>query len=438
MEHDTDITGTDAESMKLLFRERLSGIADAFEDHYGGMVFIAPLRFVYHFFAIISSLYIYISNSYFNLLCENRCRCATNQSLIANDIGDMTSESDHPIKNKSRKRKKFLGLTYSETAKMVQKTIMKGWHPPRLKKSKILSEVVETKMFQYFPDGNMLNLPPNHFPMKTCLIVPVVVNNETAALVGLANGKFEEQDGSLIQELMAANWVNLFMDSIFRHASLLKQKILSNTLPAEIVSRMEANPKKTIADGHTNVSVFFMDFVRFTDFSLGLKPNILVTFLNKTFSLLDKLVTRHSIEKIKTIGDCYMAAGGIPIPGIGKTHNIAVIDFAFGVLEAIKNINAATDHPKAIVDKLPVAVRCGIATGPVVAGVIGIQKLQYDLWGTTVNLASRMESMAPTNSIQVSHSTYSLLKDEYEYKCRGSVVAKGIGKVKAYIVLRKL
>src|SRR5712664_303087 len=181
----------------------------------------------------------------------------------------------------------------------------------------------------------------------------------------------------------------------------------------------------TIAERFSTVTILFTDIVHFTELSSRISAEELVALLNEVFSAFDELVEKHGLEKIKTIGDAYMAAAGVPT--LREDHTEAVADFALDMLEAVARLNALRSEP--------LRLRVGMHTGPVVAGVIGTKRLAYDLWGDTVNTASRMESHGLPDTIQVSRASYERLRDKYELRRRGPVEVKGKGEMVTYLLI---
>jgi adenylate cyclase len=211
-----------------------------------------------------------------------------------------------------------------------------------------------------------------------------------------------------------------------RRERLRAERLLLNILPQPIAERLKRN-ESAIADRFDAVTVLFADLVDFTSLAAKITPTQLVNLLDEIFSAFDRLIEQYNLEKIKTIGDAYMAVGGLPIPR--KNHAEAVADMALAMQQAIANFQ--TDLKK------PFQLRIGINTGDVVAGVIGKKKFSYDLWGDTVNIASRMESEGMAGKIQVTTATYELLKDKYILQPRGTVFIKGRGKMLSYWLLGK-
>ena len=179
------------------------------------------------------------------------------------------------------------------------------------------------------------------------------------------------------------------------------------------------------------VTVLFTDFEGFTELTEKLTAEDLVTELNVCFSAFDNIMQKYGIEKIKTIGDSYMAVGGLPTPN--ETHAKDAIDAALEIQKFMKEYN----KKKITAGKPYFETRIGIHTGPVVAGIVGVKKFAYDIWGDTVNIASRMESSGEIGKINISHSTYELVKDEFNFEHRGMISAKGKGKMDMYFVLPK-
>lgn len=204
----------------------------------------------------------------------------------------------------------------------------------------------------------------------------------------------------------------------------ISEKLLLNILPYKIAMRLK-DDEANIADLHANVSVLFADIVGFTDIAGELSAKQLVDLLNDLFSKFDDLVEKHKIEKIKTIGDAYMAVAGLPEACEDHAKRIAAAALDF--LDVVQDYNTA--------NKTKLQLRIGINSGTVVAGVIGKKKFIYDLWGDTVNVASRMESTGEANEIQVTHATFLLLKDKYHFLSKGSIDVKGKGPMKTYILI---
>ncbi|MEG3894255.1 MULTISPECIES: adenylate/guanylate cyclase domain-containing protein [unclassified Microcoleus] len=204
------------------------------------------------------------------------------------------------------------------------------------------------------------------------------------------------------------------------------EKLLLNILPKPIAERLKAQ-QTTIADSFAEVSVLFADIVGFTELSARMSPTELVKRLNVIFSHFDQLAEKYGVEKIKTIGDAYMVVGGLPTPR--HDHAEAIAQMALGMQAKIAKLSADTG------EKL--AIRVGINSGPVVAGVIGVSKFTYDLWGDTVNVAARMEATGFAGRIQVTDVTYELLKDKYLFERRGVIPVKGKGNMMTYWLLEK-
>ena len=211
------------------------------------------------------------------------------------------------------------------------------------------------------------------------------------------------------------------------HERTKSERLLLNVLPAPIAARLR-DSVSTIADGFDGVTVLFADIVDFTTLSATATPNQVVEFLNGLFSRFDRLAERHGLEKIKTIGDAYMVAGGLPVPR--SDHADAVADMALDMMAEL----GAVDHRLGA----DIQLRIGIDTGPVVAGVIGVRRFIYDLWGDTVNTASRMESQGVPGSIQVTERTYQQLCSQYSFAERGPVFVKGKGEMKTWFLEGRL
>ena len=201
------------------------------------------------------------------------------------------------------------------------------------------------------------------------------------------------------------------------------EKLLLNILPGAIAGRLKSG-EKTIANGHETVSVMFADLCGFTALSRKTNPANLVEMLNSIFTAFDLIVEKHGVEKIKTIGDCYMMVGGLPTHR--DDHAQVVADAALEMVAALEHLNQ--------VNGTDLKMRVGIHTGPVVAGVIGKIKFTYDLWGDTVNVASRMESSGLPGMVHLSEQTQEALKGKFLLEERGFVECKGLGQVKTFFL----
>lgn len=196
--------------------------------------------------------------------------------------------------------------------------------------------------------------------------------------------------------------------------------LILNILPKKIASELK-NRGSVKAMLHSYASVLFIDFVNFTNTTEKLTPEELVNNLDIYFSTFDDIITKYKLEKIKTIGDAYMAAGGVPVAQ--KDHAINTLNAAFEILEYTQKM----DNPL-------FKIRIGIHSGPVIAGVVGKKKYTYDIWGDTVNIASRMESGGETERINISNNTYKLVKDRFKCMYRGKIHAKHKGEFEMYFV----
>jgi guanylate cyclase len=201
------------------------------------------------------------------------------------------------------------------------------------------------------------------------------------------------------------------------------ENLLLNILPKEIATILK-NESRTIADHYDGASILFADVVNFTPMSVQMTPVELVELLNEVFSHFDTLVEKYSLEKIKTIGDCYMVAAGVPRPRPDHAQVLARM-----ALEMQGYVGGREFRGKRL------AFRIGINSGPVVAGVIGRKKFIYDLWGDAVNTASRMESHGTGGAIQITRATYELIKDDFICEPRGTVAVKGKGEMEVWHVV---
>jgi class 3 adenylate cyclase len=204
------------------------------------------------------------------------------------------------------------------------------------------------------------------------------------------------------------------------------ERLLWNILPKAIVGRLKEG--KGVNESYEAVTVLFSDLVGFSELSAGISASTLVDLLNQIFSLFDQLTLAYGLEKIKTIGDAYMVVSGLPVPR--NDHAVAMADMALAMQNAIDEFNQTKG--------MQLVLRIGMNSGPVVAGIIGTRKFSYDLWGDTVNTASRMESHGLPGEIHLTEATYNLLKDIYLFEKRGFIAVKGKGKLKTYFLKGKI
>jgi adenylate cyclase len=227
------------------------------------------------------------------------------------------------------------------------------------------------------------------------------------------------------------------MERSLRHLELERAKsdhLLLNIFPAQIVERLKKG-ERAIADIFPHVSVLFADIVGFTKLSALVSPRELLGTINVIFSAFDQLVDFYDLEKIKTIGDAYMIVSGLPTER--SDHAEAIANIALDMQSQLNEIvQMAVEHIDRDIQK-NFSIRIGIHSGPVIAGIVGKRKFLYDLWGDTVNTASRMESHGAPHRIHVSEATYDLLGNQYRFEARGEIDIKGKGLMKTYFLIGK-
>jgi class 3 adenylate cyclase len=235
----------------------------------------------------------------------------------------------------------------------------------------------------------------------------------------------------LIQELKEANEY-LEQKVLERTVEVSTQKLeienlLLNILPVETAQELKQKGYATPRE-YDQVTVLFTDFKDFSKIAESLSPQELVAELNSCFMAFDEIIEKHNLEKIKTIGDAYMCAGGIPVPNAAHPADAVRAGLA------IRDYMEAENRKKQERGLLPWHLRIGIHTGPVVAGVVGRKKFAYDIWGDAVNIASRMESCGEAGKVNISDTTFHFVKDQFVCDHRGKVLAKNKGEVDMYFV----
>jgi adenylate cyclase len=271
-------------------------------------------------------------------------------------------------------------------------------------------------------------------------------NMQSAADIANSRTKFEEAKREVIAAkevqrqkfirntlLFGLGIVGVFAFVFFRQRNNInKQKkrsdeLLYNILPEEVAAELKENGSAE-AKQFDQVTVLFTDIKDFTKISENMSPKELVEEIHTCFKAFDAIIEKHNIEKIKTIGDSYMCAGGLPLANF--THAENVVSAGIEILGFI--IKRAAERVAA--GKEPFQIRIGIHTGPVVAGIVGVKKFAYDIWGDTVNTASRMESSGEAGKINLSGATYKLVKEKFKCIYRGKIEAKGKGELDMYFV----
>jgi class 3 adenylate cyclase len=217
------------------------------------------------------------------------------------------------------------------------------------------------------------------------------------------------------------------MVELERHKS---EELLLNILPQNVAEELK-NTGRYEARNFDEVTIMFTDFKDFTKISETMSPSELVEDIDEYFRAFDAIVQKHSVEKIKTIGDSYMAAGGIPVSNPAHAEN--VVAAAIEIRDAVDNIRAMREAE----GRPGFQARIGIHTGPVVAGIVGSKKFAYDIWGDSVNLASRLESSGEAGKINISQATYEKIKDKFICSPRGKISIKSKGDVEMYFVEKK-
>ena len=229
--------------------------------------------------------------------------------------------------------------------------------------------------------------------------------------------------GISVFDTLHYQWIIHQTEAELKRANSKSEKLLANVFPLAILEKLK-NKEEPIAERFDSASVFFADIMGFTSLSEKLSPVELVNLLDKLFSLFDGLVIKHNVEKIKTIGDAYMVAAGVPT--LIKNHAEKLANFALDFKICLADFNLKNNQS--------LRMRVGINSGPIVAGVIGKSRFIYDLWGDCVNTAARMESHGMAEEIHISEHTYKLISDKFTFESRGIIEVKGKGPMPTYFL----
>jgi len=249
-------------------------------------------------------------------------------------------------------------------------------------------------------------------PEQPLILAQVFVGSASFVLVGLLVGGIS----NLYSKLKIT-------ESLLREEHKKSELILGNIFPRKIVERLK-NGETLIADRYLETTILFSDLVGFTDLTHTMSPHDLVKLLDKVITGFDKLSEELHIEKIKTIGDAYLVVSGLPDEN--TNHAPDMCRMALAMLRVIEDLNRR--------ENINLQIRIGMHSGPVIGGVIGPKKFTFDLWGDTVNLASRLETTGIPGQIQVSQTTYDLVKEQFRFETRSAMEIKGYGTINTYML----
>lgn len=293
-------------------------------------------------------------------------------------------------------------------------------------------EVIANKEYSCYSDNIINRFPEDQdlVELKARSYAGIPLIDSTGIVIGHiavldTNPMQDDQTRELVLKIFAARagaeLERQITDRALQESQERSERLLLNILPSTIAERLKTDTS-AIAEQFDEVTILFADIVGFTPLSIRVKPDELVNILNEIFSAFDELTEKHGLEKIKTIGDAYMAVGGLPLPNTNHAESVA--QMALDMQGVIAHFQTKYQEP--------LQMRIGINTGSVVAGVIGVKKFIYDLWGDAVNVASRMESSGLPGKIQVTENTYERLKHRYNFEQRGQVEVKGKGSMTTY------
>jgi len=349
-----------------------------------------------------------------NLVLEAVLDISSNMSRVL--YGQVLESQTHVpityIQYIARTKKSLISNSHNNLQKFAQDEYIKRVQPESVLGLPILNQGRLIGVLYLENNVTKNAFTPDRVELLTILSSQIAVSLNNALLYQNLEQKVTERTDELAQEKKKSD------------------QLLANILPKEVAKELK-NQGSTQPKYFDSVSVMFADFVGFTKASTKMSAPKLVSTLDSYFKSFDEIIESHGLEKIKTIGDSYMCAGGLPTAN--STHAIDTVAAAIDILAVIKNFNEQNHSLKS--PKLE--VRIGIHTGPLIAGVVGTKKFAYDIWGNTVNQASRMESSSEPGKINVSEQTQKIINDEYDCVFRGSKMLKNLGKTNMYFVTGK-
>lgn len=368
-----------------LLKKKLYDIANYLEERYGGICFIAPIR------------------------------VTMNLALLKTSVN--TSQSDSASENELEYKKgdeeRFMSYVFSKTANSIRKTSMKGTAKPKLENARIMLEVVRSKKAQYYPDCTNLKLPSNHFPMTTALLVPICINDETVALVGLANGKISQFDGDILADVLSTSWFSIIQGCL---SDLEKEK-------GEKSKTVKSTPKIVQNDDTTKyekASIVVIQLETVNQMIQNVKEQNLIDFVNYIYGKLDFLCGQFGLRKISTSSNIYIAGAGLTKSL--NSHEVSALNFCLGFIDELAIINKIADFSDDIKATFPIKVKMTIGTGSVVGGLFEQEEKQfYNVFGEAVELARELQTKVQTNEILIAENTYEVVKQRYDIEQRNDI-----------------
>lgn len=386
-----------------ILKKKLRNVANYLEEQYSGLVFVAPLN------------------------------CSLNQNLVhsKNSNSESSSESD------DEEVESFMLYIFSRTAEQIRSSIMRNSRKPRLSKSNVFKTTLAKKKAMLMRDTSTLQLPTGHFPLHNIMLIPVQCGGQSVALLGFANGRYADEDPTILQSALSDCWSSVLAASFQRVEYQMNRALLKSTLPSLALDKL-IDPKGSRGEVIEKLTLLFSDFCGFTELSLKLGATTIATVLNYMFQKFDDLGRVHHIDRVKLIADAYMASTHLSPDTHHETPG-PMCHMAIDMQKAVKEFNEDESLPNELqAARGFLKMRVGISYGgPVIALVFGDvtcpdPKLQFDIISPVCNLASRLEHHAPVNGILVCETVHKLCKNEFDFDDGSVIDIKGIGKSIAY------
>lgn len=389
-------------SREKILKRKIGDIADFLEEKYGGMTFVAPLS----------------------------VEMNTNLLKLTKDTSSSTSASDDEKTNKE----KFLNFQFSQSAIQIRKTVMKDEKKPVLLKAAMMLKVVRSKKPLLITETSKLKLPKNHFPLTNALLIPICINDECVALVGMANGKFSEVDGEVLFDILATSWFTILRDCFSRidtreaNEQAATQKLTQKEYDICPENYKQIAEKVTKFDNLTVIII-----TNCTSHSLSTNSSVMnfVEFINSLFTRYDSITSQFRLMKLGTSSDQYICASGLA-SGLLSDQLTSAANFAIAIMEDLAIVNKS-QYPKDLKKNFPIKLKISMATASSIGGMMGSEeKFQYNVFGEAMEIAKEMDKFGKPDQVLLNEVAFENLKDRFDLDEDSKVSLEGVGEFVTY------